>query len=134
MNQQAGMVKKVKSTEEVRLVFGKKLLDAIRDADMNQSELARRLGISKDACSSYVRGRCLPKPETLARICSELGVTQEDLLPRRFDSAPTTERIKLVSMGPDAYFLSINIIVSLKEATDIMSLLPAHQDAITNSD
>lgn len=126
----AGAVKKITSTEEVRQVFGKKLLNAIRDADMNQSELARRLGLTKDAVSSYVRGRCLPKPETMARICSELGVTQEDLLPRRYDSAPSGERIKLVSMGPDSYFLSVNIIVSLKDATKIMAMLPSEDDVI----
>ena len=128
--QKAGGIKKIRSTEEVRQVFGKKLLDSIRDANMNQSDLARRLGLTKDAVSSYVRGRCLPKPETLALICSELGVTEEDLLPRRFDSAPTTERIKLVSMGPDTYFLSVNIIVNLKEATEIMTSLPANNDVI----
>ena len=130
MNNGSGGSKKIRSTEEVRQVFGRKLLDAIRNADMNQSDLARRLGLTKDSISSYVRGRCLPKPATMARICSELGVVQEDLLPRRFDSAPSSERIKLVSVGPDAYFLTVNIIVSLKDATDIMNALPSDENVI----
>ena len=123
---------RIRSTEEVRQVFGKKLLDSIRDANMNQSDLARRLGLTKDAVSSYVRGRCLPKDETMVAICSELGIQEEDLLPRRYDESPNNPRIKLVSVGDNSgnYFLSINIVCSLEEANELLSNVPRESDVI----
>lgn len=126
---------RIRSTEETRKVFGRKLLDAIRDANMNQSDLARRLGITKDAVSSYVRGRCLPKDETLIRICSELGISEESLLPRRYDESPNTPSVKLVSVGDGSghYFVSINVTCSLEEANNLLAHIPRGSDVV-NSD
>lgn len=121
---------RIRSTEETRKVFGKKLLDAIRDANMNQSDLARRLGITKDAVSSYVRGRCLPKDETMVRLCSELGISEEELLPRRYDESPNTPSVKLVSVGDGSgnYFVSINVTCTLEEANALLSIIPRGSD------
>ena len=123
---------RIRSTEETRKVFGKKLLDAIRDANMNQSDLARRLGLTKDAVSSYVRGRCLPKDETMVAICKELGIEEDQLLPRRYDESPKNPSVKLVSVGDNSgnYFLSINVICSLIEANDLISKIPRGADVI----
>jgi len=123
---------RIRSTPESRKVFGKKLLDAIRDANMNQSELARRLGLTKDAVSSYVRGRCLPKNETLVTICSELGIEEDQLLPRRYDESPQNPSVKIVSVGDNSgnYFLSINVICSRDEAMNLMARVPNNSDVI----
>jgi transcriptional regulator with XRE-family HTH domain len=123
---------RIRSTEETRKVFGKKLLDAIRDANMNQSDLARRLGVTKDAISSYVRGRCLPKDETMVAICSELGIKEEELLPRRYDESPNTPSVKLISVGDGSgnYFVSINVTCTLQEANNLISNIPRGSDVI----
>jgi len=120
---------RIRSTPKIRLLFGKKLLDAIRDANMNQSDLARRLGITKDAVSSYVRGRCLPRDETLLAICSELGIEEEELLPRRYDQSPGNPNLKLTSVddGSGDYFVSINVICTLEEANKLIANIPGRQ-------
>ena len=123
---------RIRSTEETRKVFGKKLLDAIRDANMNQSDLGRRLGITKDSVSSYCRGKCLPKDETMVRICKELGIEEDDLLPRRYDESPTNPSVKLVSVGDNSgnYFVSINVVCSLMEANALIGKIPRGADVI----
>ena len=127
---------RIRSTPELRKVFGQKLLNAIRDANMNQSDLARRLNITKDAVSSYVRGRCLPRDETFIAICSELGITEAELLPRRYDASPKNPSIKLLPVGDDSgnYFLSINVVVSLKEATNLISQVPRGADVLAEKE
>lgn len=121
---------RIRSSEETRAIFGKKLLDAIRDNNMNQSGLARRLGLTKDAVSSYVRGRCLPKDETMIAICNELGIKEEELLPRRYDTSPANPQVKLVSVSDNSgnYFLTISIICNLEEANRIISAIPRGAD------
>ena len=127
---------RIRSSEETRAIFGKKLLDAIRDNNMNQSDLARRLGITKDAVSSYVRGRCLPSDETFIKICSELGVNEEELLPRRYDTSPANPEVKLVSVDDNSgnYFLKIAVICNLEEANKLISYIPRRADVIKQSD
>lgn len=117
-------ISSVKSTEELRQVFGSRLLDSIRNAGLNQSELARRCGLTKDAISSYVRGRCLPKQATFDKICAELEVHKNDLLPRRYDTHTGNAAIKLVSVSATEFHLSINVLVSLEDAMAIIAQIP----------
>ena len=126
---------RIRSSEETRAIFGKKLLDAIRDNNMNQSDLARRLGLTKDAISSYVRGRCLPKDETMIAICAELGIDEVELLPRRYDTSPANPQVKLVSVNDNSgnYFLTISIVCSLEEANKLISSIPRGSDVINST-
>lgn len=123
---------RIKSSPEVRALFGSKLKNAIRDANMNQSDLARRMDVTKDAISSYVRGRSLPNDEALAKIGAILQVDIEYLLPRRYDTAPNVPTIKLESIGDNSgrYFLRVNIVVDLEEANKIISLIPRGADIL----
>ena len=126
---------RIRSSEETRAIFGKKLLDAIRDNNMNQSDLARRLGLTKDAISSYVRGRCLPKDETMIAICAELGIDEVELLPRRYDTSPANPQVKLVSVNDNSgnYFLTISIVCNLEEANKLIASIPRGSDVINST-
>lgn len=45
---------------------------------MNQSGLARELGVSQQAVSSWCKGRALPEPERMAEIERLLGIPMRD--------------------------------------------------------
>lgn len=55
----------------------KKAMDA---ANINQTELAEKTGISKGAISSYLSGRYKPKTETIVKIARVLNVSESWLM------------------------------------------------------
>lgn len=57
-----------------RIEFAKKLINLMRDNNLNQSELARKAGMTRDAVSSYCRARSMPEPPNLARLAAALNV------------------------------------------------------------
>lgn len=57
-----------------------KLEDALIRAGMNQSDLAARLGISREAVSNWMRGESFPQPDKLIRIGMLVGLTFDDLV------------------------------------------------------
>lgn len=67
------------SANEERAYFAKRLVHFLREKNMNQSELARQVPLSRDAISSYVRARSLPEPANLKRIADVLGVEPSDM-------------------------------------------------------
>ena len=79
---------RLRASEELKAEFARRLLKRLAEVQMTQSDLARRIGVSKDAISTYARRRSLPAPPTLRRISTALGCKPEDLLPKRFDHAP----------------------------------------------
>lgn len=62
------------SANEERAYFAKALVKTLRERDMNQSELGRKTGLSRDAISSYVRARSMPEPKNLRKIADALQV------------------------------------------------------------
>lgn len=57
-----------------RVEFAKKLINLMRDNNMNQADLARKAGLTRDAVSTYVRARSMPEPANLAKLSKALGV------------------------------------------------------------
>lgn len=57
-----------------RMEFAKKLINLMRDKNLNQSDLARKSGLTRDAISTYVRARSMPEPLNLAKLAKALGV------------------------------------------------------------
>lgn len=57
-----------------RMEFAKKLINLMRDKNLNQSDLARKAGLTRDAVSTYVRARSMPEPINLAKLAKALGV------------------------------------------------------------
>ena len=58
----------------------KKLAEAIRQSGKTQTEIARRLGISQQTISHYVKGDKLPALDTLANLCDILDIDPTEIL------------------------------------------------------
>lgn len=69
--------------KDANIAFSCFLAERIKEQGINQAELARQLGVSKQAVSMYVQGKMLPCEEKLKKVFSVLGVnykTIDDLL------------------------------------------------------
>lgn len=60
--------------------FGDKLKSLRKSKKMTQSDLAKRIGVSKWAVTSYEQGRTSPSVEVLIKICETLGVSSDYML------------------------------------------------------
>ena len=78
---------RIRASDEMKREFARRLKEKLIQHQMNQSELARRIDVSKDAVSAYMRARNLPSRITLKRIAMVFGCKPEDLLPKRYDYA-----------------------------------------------
>lgn len=58
----------------------KNIAEAIRTSGMTQSALAKKLGVSQQTVSHYVKGDKLPAPDTLANLCRILDADANDIL------------------------------------------------------
>ena len=65
---------------------------------LNDSELARRLGIETSKFGKYVRDTHEPDYPTLLQICAALDVTPNDLLLASDANTEPTERQRLLSL------------------------------------
>lgn len=57
-----------------------RLIKAIKQSGLNQSEIARCLGISHSQISRYVHGQKMPALDTLANLCTILNVEPNYIL------------------------------------------------------
>jgi hypothetical protein len=123
--------------------FGKRLYQALIDADMSQSDLARavfnetkedpRTGyeivVGRDRISQYVKGRQFPEPRAFKKICDVLKKRPEELAPKMVGSTIEREspsfEIRMVGDRIDAVLLRINKIVPLALATKIGEMIDA---------
>lgn len=62
-------------------VFGKVLKKAREAKFRSAQKFAERLGLEPHTYRTYERGKAEPNFETLTRICAELDITPNDLLP-----------------------------------------------------
>lgn len=121
--------------------FGNRLYQALIEADMSQSDLAREvfnetrtdpttgyeLVVGRDRISQYVRGKQFPEPRVFKRICDVLGKKQEELAPKMVGTTiqrenPSVE-MKMIGDRTDTVLLRINKIMPLRTATKIMALI-----------
>lgn len=61
-------------------IFPKRLKEAIDKKGINQSELAKRLGIRRETIWKYLTGKIEPSCAILRGLCFELGVSADYLL------------------------------------------------------
>ena len=59
------------------------LAAAIKQCGMTQSELGKRLGVSQQTISHYLKGDKLPALDTFANLCTLLDVNPQDILNER---------------------------------------------------
>ena len=57
-----------------------KLIEAIQQSGMSQTELAKKIGVSQQAISSYVNGCKMPALDTFANLCKLLDVDANYIL------------------------------------------------------
>ena len=57
-----------------------KIIDAIKQSGMTQTELAKRLNIYQSAVGQYLSGRAMPALDTFANLCAVLDLDANDIL------------------------------------------------------
>lgn len=57
-----------------------RLIDAIKQSGMSQTELAKKLNIRQQTVSQYLSGRAMPALDTFANLCEILDVDPSDIL------------------------------------------------------
>jgi transcriptional regulator with XRE-family HTH domain len=65
--------------------FAERLCKALKENNMSQSELARRIKMSCDSVNGYCLGKSLPPIDVLVLICKELNETSDYLIGLRDD-------------------------------------------------
>lgn len=79
-------------------MLGKRIADLRRKRGLNQSELAKKLGLSTSAIGMYEQGRRDPSIPIIVALAEELGVTIDYLLTgQAFSSQPCAHREKELS-------------------------------------
>lgn len=107
--------------------FGRRLHAILLQRGWNQSDLARKTGVGRDAVSTYIRGRSFPEPGTLKKMADALGMDPGELLPNALESAvdrdlPALE-IREAIGHPGMAWLRINQRVTTGQALRIMQIL-----------
>ena len=57
-----------------------RIIEAIKQSGLTQTEIANRLGIGQQTVSEYLRGKSLPALDTFANLCKILDVDSNDIL------------------------------------------------------
>ena len=66
--------------EGVKQIFAKNLQKKLREYDMTQNELARRMSLNPSTISDWCRGTVLPRSNRLEQLCEVLHCEPADLL------------------------------------------------------
>ena len=61
----------------------KNLASAIKQCGLTQTELGKRLGVSQQTISHYLKGDKLPALDTFANLCAIIDVAPQDILCER---------------------------------------------------
>lgn len=114
--------------ELTKVEFGRKLQHLMMDREWNQSDLARKSGLGRDAISTYIRGKSFPEPKNLAKLSRAFQISASELMPNAeiraidADQLPMLE-IKQAANFPDKVMLRINRMVSMEQAAAIVAIL-----------
>lgn len=57
-----------------------KLIEAIKNSGLTQTEIARRLNIKPPTVAQYISGRAMPALDTFANLCAILDADPADIL------------------------------------------------------
>lgn len=73
--------------------FSRALRERLRDLSMAQSDLARKMGTSRDNVSGWARGETWPRPDMLEKIAQALDCKIEDLVPPEMIKSPNVQAL-----------------------------------------
>ena len=65
---------------QIKSKFQEVLKEAIKYSKLSQAEVARRLGVSAQTMSDYVKGDILPAFDTFANLCQVLDLDPVEIL------------------------------------------------------
>lgn len=57
-----------------------KLQDAIRNSELTQMQIAKKLNVYQSAIGQYLSGRAMPSLETFANLCQVLDLDANEIL------------------------------------------------------
>ena len=110
-----------------RQEFGKRLYNLMMQKKMSQSDLSRASGMGRDSISQYVRGRSVPSPRNLQKLCDALDVDSDVLFPNYDAQANAIEQatleIKSIEADTENFWLRINMKVPAMKAVEVMRIL-----------
>jgi transcriptional regulator with XRE-family HTH domain len=116
---------RMRASDALKAEFSRALLSALAKAGMNQSELARRVGVTRDAISTYARQRSLPPPDVLKKMSKVLGVDADDLLPTRYSYEE--EPAFAIEMRPNGQVrLRVDLEVPIAVGVEVIAKLQPH--------
>ncbi len=75
--------------------LGDRIAQLLKENNINQRELAAKIGSTEMTVSRYVRNERQPKAEVLAKIASAFNTTTDDLLGREPSTDDESEFLKL---------------------------------------
>ena len=61
------------------LTFATKLEKILSERDINQSELARNIGVDKSLMNKWVKGKHTPTAHFMTRIARELNLSEQEI-------------------------------------------------------
>lgn len=64
------------TTEQIQ----KKIAEAIKQSGLTQTEIGKKIGISQQTVSHYIKGDKLPALDTLANLCVTLDIDPSEIL------------------------------------------------------
>lgn len=92
-----GKAHEISLRERIRL----NLISAMEQANLNQVQLAERLGVSKGTVNNWARGNNSPDVDMVPKICDVLGISITDLYsPARFEPQADTPNKKAPQNEP----------------------------------
>jgi transcriptional regulator with XRE-family HTH domain len=119
---------RMRASDSLKAEFSKRLLRRLAEIGMNQSELAKKIGVTKDAVSTYARQRSLPTPATLRKMANILQMDPDALLPTRFEYEEALPlQIEMRSSG--RCFISVALEVPAQVGIEIMTKLQPYATA-----
>jgi transcriptional regulator with XRE-family HTH domain len=111
------------SETDLRREFSKRLKARLAELGINQSDLARASGMSKDAISTYLRERSIPTRENLKKIGDALQVDPAQLLPSAYADAPAGQPVIMNMLPSGRVRLRVDADVRLPAATKILEIV-----------
>lgn len=113
--------------------FARRLQATLLEQGLSQADLARLADISRDAVSTYVRGRSLPTPANLEKLARALGVDAHTLLPNARENATDNDtpsfEMRESAGHPGNVWVRVNRLMTFRQALAIAHILEPEDDS-----